>query len=123
KAARSRAGFLTRVVETGTGSGQAGTTPAAIQRFIRAHLTSNTCIRPSYVALMGDDELVPTFTPSISGVTIPSDLPYSMRDDADELPDVAVGRIIGNDQAQVQTAVDKIVGYEMTAPSTGDFLR
>ena len=30
-----------------------------------------------------------------------------MRDDADELPDVAVGRIIGNDQAAVRTAVKR----------------
>lgn len=122
KVARSRAGFLSRVVETGNASGQAGTTAAQIQSYIRGRLTSRSCIHPSYVVFMGDDELVPTFTPTISGVLIPSDLPYSLRDDSDELPDVAVGRIIGNDQAQVQTAVDKIVAYETTAPSAGDFL-
>ena len=47
---------------------------------------------------MGDDDLVPTFTTGPSG--IPSDLKYSLKNDADELPDVAVGRIIGNDQAR-----------------------
>lgn len=122
EAARSRAGFLTRVVEVGSGAGQIGTTPAAIQSYIRRQLTALLCIHPSYVVFLGDDELVPTFTPTISGVQIPSDLQYSMRNDSDELPDVAVGRIIGNDQAQVQTAVDKIVAYETTAP-VGDFLR
>ncbi len=123
KAARSRAGFLTRVVEVGTGTGQIGSTPAAIQRYIRGRLTQLFCIHPSYVVFLGDDELVPTFTPTIGGTLIPSDLQYSLRNDNDELPDVAVGRIIGNDQAQVQTAVDKIVAYETTAPSAGDFLR
>ena len=122
KAARSRAGILTRVVEVGTGAGQIGSTAAEIQRYIRGRLTQLLCVHPSYVVLLGDDELVPTFTPTISGVQIPSDLPYSLRNDSDELPDVAVGRIIGNDQAQVQTAVDKIVAYENSAPA-GDFLR
>jgi hypothetical protein len=63
---------------------------------------------------MGDDDLVPTFA-GING--IPSDLPYSMKNDVDELPDLAVGRIIGNDQAAVGTAVSKIISYENSPPS------
>ena len=43
---------------------------------------------------MGDDDLVPTFTDGPSG--IPSDLKYSLKNDVDELPDLAVGRILGN---------------------------
>jgi hypothetical protein len=113
-AARRAAGFRTNVVETGTASSQIGTTAAEIQSYIRARLTALTCIHPSYVTIFGDDDLVPTHA-GING--IPSDLPYSMKDNADELPDVAVGRIIGNDQAAVQTAVDKIIGYETTPPS------
>lgn len=116
--ARRAAGFRTSVVETGAGAGQIGTTTTEIQAYIRARLTALLCIHPSYITIMGDDELVPTF-PGING--IPSDLQYSMRDDADELPDVAVGRILGADQTQVGAAVAKIVGYETTAP-TGDFL-
>ena len=116
--ARRAAGIRTTVVETGTGTGQIGTTPAEIQSFIRSRLTQLLCIRPSYVTILGDDDLVPTF-PGING--IPSDLQYSMRDDADELPDLAVGRIIGNDQAAVGTAVAKIVAYE-TSPPAGVWL-
>ncbi|MEA2291996.1 MAG: hypothetical protein QOF17_1016 [Solirubrobacteraceae bacterium] len=112
--ARSAAGIRSRVVETGAGAGQIGTTAAAIQAYIRTELTNFPCVRPSYVAIMGDDDLVPTF-PGING--IPSDLPYSMKNDADELPDLAVGRIIGNDQGEVQTAVGKIVGYEAGPPA------
>jgi peptidase C25-like protein len=112
--ARSAAGIRTRVVQTGTGSGFIGTTPAEIQSYIRGELTRFLCIHPSYVTIMGDDDLVPTFA-GING--IPSDLQYSMKDDVDELPDLAVGRIIGNDQAAIQTAVNKIVAYENSTPN------
>ena len=69
---------------------------------------------------MGDDDLVPTFTDGPSG--IPSDLKYSLKTDADELPDLAIGRILGNDQAAVATAVTKILGYETTAPTGNGML-
>ncbi|HVY78709.1 MAG TPA: C25 family cysteine peptidase [Solirubrobacterales bacterium] len=118
--ARRAAGYRTSVVEVGGGSGQIGTTSTQIQAYIRARLTAPFCIHPSYITIMGDDELVPTFTDGPSG--IPSDLKYSMRDDADELPDVAVGRILGADQTQVGAAVAKIIGYEAAAPGGSAFL-
>lgn len=113
-------GWRTNVFETGGGAGQIGTTAAQIQTFIRARLTAVLCIHPSYVTIMGDDDLVPTFTDGPSG--IPSDLKYALKTDADELPDVAVGRIIGNDQAAVATAVTKILAYETTAPTGNGML-
>ncbi len=117
-AARNAAGLSTAVVETGSGPGQIGTTAPAIQTFIRSQLTSLLCIHPSYVTIVGDDKLVPTF----SGISeIPSDLPYSMKNDSDELPDIAVGRIIANDATEASTAITKIIGYE-TTPPTGAFL-
>ncbi|WP_320670979.1 C25 family cysteine peptidase [Patulibacter defluvii] len=118
--ARSAAGLRSRVVEVGAGNGQIGTTAAQIQGYVRGQLSpTRPCIRPSYVAILGDDDLVPTFTDGPNG--IPSDLPYALRDGADELPDVAVGRILGDDAAAVGRAVAKIVGYE-TTPPTGAFL-
>jgi hypothetical protein len=117
--ARRAAGIRTSVFETGAAPSQIGTTPAAIQTFVRARLTQLGCIHPSYVTIMGDDDLVPTFA-GING--IPSDLQYSMKNDVDELPDVAVGRIIGNDQAAVGTAVTKIVNYETTPPTGNGML-
>jgi hypothetical protein len=113
--ARRAAGIRTNVFQTGIGPGLAGTTPAEIQAFIRDRVNNNLlCIRPSYVTIMGDDDLVPTFTDGPSG--IPSDLKYSLKNDVDELPDLAVGRIIGNDQAAIGTAVNKIIGYENSPP-------
>ena len=72
------------------------------------------------MTIMGDDDLVPTFTDGPSG--IPSDLKYSLKTDADELPDLAVGRIIGNDLAAVTNAVTKILAYETTAPTGNGML-
>ena len=113
-------GWRTNVFQVGSGAGQIGTTPAQIQAFIRSHLTALLCIHPSYVTIMGDDDLVPTFTDGPSG--IPSDLKYSLKTDADEIPDLAIGRILGNDQAAVGTAVSKIIGYETTAPTGNGML-
>lgn len=60
-AARRAAGFLTRVFQTGTAA--VGTTAVSIQAFIRSHVNSAFCIRPSYVTIIGDDELVPRSRP------------------------------------------------------------
>ena len=117
--ARRAAGIRTSVFQTGSAPGQIGTTATEIQTFIRGRLTAEGCIHPSYVTLMGDDELVPTF-PGIGGIE--SDLEYSLRDNADELPDVALGRIVGNDGAALTTAVTKIVNYENSPPG-GAWLR
>jgi hypothetical protein len=111
-------GMRTLVAVVGSGAGQIGSIPTAIQSYIRGQLTAIGCIHPSYITIMGDDDLVPTF-PGIDG--IPSDLQYAMRNDADELPDVAIGRIIGNDQAAVGVAVTKIIGYETTPPTGAAF--
>ncbi len=106
--ARNLAGIRTRVYETGAGAGRAGTTASEIQAFVRSHVTRLFCVRPGYLLMVGNDELVPTF--EISGAT--SDLPYALSNDADNLPDIASGRIPGKDDAEVGTAIDKIIAYE-----------
>lgn len=110
RTARNAAGILTRVAQTGGGAGEIGTTNAQIRDYIRSHLTRPFCVRPSYVLLLGNEELVPTF--ELDGAT--SDLPYATKDDADTLPDLASGRIPGKDLTEVQTAVDKIIAYAST---------
>jgi len=115
--ARRAAGFLTRVFQTGTAA--VGSTAASIQAFVRSRVNHPFCIRPSYVTIIGDDEFVPTFTTGPGA--IPSDNPYSTKDDADELPDVAVGRILGNTTAQLDAHIAKIIHYE-TVPPTGAML-
>ena len=117
--AKRAQGMRTRVVQTGTGAGQIGTTSIEIQSFIRDHLTARGFIHPSYVTILGDDELVPTF-PGIGGIE--SDLDYSLRDGADEMPEVAVGRIVGDAATGVTNAINKIISYE-NSPPDGEWLR
>ena len=133
KAQKDAEGFLTRVVETGAGPGQIGTTHTQIQTFIRGELNSDCWVRPSYVILIGDTSHVATWIvgcgpgsdPAASnchgGTGVASDHPYAMKDDADFLADTAVGRIPANTLDQANTVVNKIVTYETTAPApTGD---
>ncbi len=110
RSARNAAGILTRVAQTGGGAGEIGTTNTEIRDYIRSRLSNRRCVRPSYVVLLGNEELVPTF--ELDGAT--SDLPYATKDDADTLPDLASGRIPGSGLAEVQTAVDKIIAYATT---------
>jgi len=117
--AKRAQGMRTTLAQTGSGADEIGTTATEIQTFIRSHLTDANCVRPSYITILGDDELVPTF-PGINGIE--SDLEYSLKDGADEMSDVAVGRIVGDDLTGVATAVNKIVAYENTPPD-GQWLR
>ena len=56
-------GYLTRALrETGTAAGQVGSTAAADPDVHPGQVNHSFCIRPSYVTIIGDDELVPTFT-------------------------------------------------------------
>jgi hypothetical protein len=109
-ASRNAAGIRTRVVQTGSGAGEIGTTNAQIQDYIRNEGKRILCVHPGYLLLLGNDELVPTF--EISGAT--SDLPYALSNDADSLPDLASGRIPGQNATEVADAINKIIGYETT---------
>jgi hypothetical protein len=109
-------GISTLVVETGNGAGQAGTTPAAIQSYIRNKF--NTCIvRPSYVLLLGDAEhIAPFYRTTHYGDSAGTDLDYALMDNADILPDLAIGRIPVDTLADANIVVNKIVSYEQSPP-------
>jgi hypothetical protein len=116
-------GISTLVVETGNGSGQAGTTPAAIQSYIRNKF--NTCIvRPSYVLLLGDAEhIAPFYRTTHYGDSAGTDLDYALMDNADILPDLAVGRIPVDTLDDANIVVNKIVSYEQSPPFAPSFYR
>ena len=48
---------------------------------------------------------------------VASDLPYSLKDDADYVADTALGRIPAPDLATATAVVDKIIGYETSPPA------
>ena len=127
-------GIATRVVETGIGTGKAGTTSAAIRAYIGSEY-SRCKVRPSYVLLLGDAEFIPTFyiPDGTDGdgnpVSMASDLYYSVipgaQDDSSfvPLPDLALGRIPVDTAAEAQTVVDKIVAYEKTPTTNANFYK
>lgn len=119
-AARNARGILTRVVETGSGSGRAGTTADQIRTFVQGRVAQSGCVRPSYLVLFGNTANVPTFTGDPGIPDIPSDLDYALKFRELYLPNLAVGRIPADSVATADTMVAKITGYENSAPfSTG----
>lgn len=116
-------GFVTSVVETGTGEGQIGTSANQVRDYIRSRLNADCWIRPSYVILVGNTDHVAThIVPCGPGgdpaeCNIASDLPHTLKNDADYFADVALGRIPAPDLPTANTVVNKIVGYETTSPA------
>ena len=116
-------GISTVVVETGAGVGKAGTTKEQIRDYIRNRY--NTCgVRLSYVLLLADADRIAPFMRTADGKSnLASDLDYSLKNDVDILPDLAVGRISVDTLAQAQIVVDKIVAYEKSPPFAPSFYR
>jgi hypothetical protein len=121
--ARKAAGYHPRVVLVGPGPGQIGDTLAQIQAYILGELNADCDVRPSYVILFGNTAHVPTWHPPCAEggdpaeCSIPSDLPYSLNFPSDLFADVMLGRIPAPDLESANAVVNKMVGYETTAPS------
>lgn len=119
--ARNAAGIKTRVVETGTGPGRAGMTADQIRAFVQGEVASPSCIRPSYLTIMGDTANVPTFPGDPGLPNTPSDFDYGLKFRELYLPNLAVGRIPAESLASATTMVAKITGYEGSPPSDAGF--
>ncbi len=106
--------------------------PEAIRSFL-SFATQHWSVKPHYVLLVGDasyDTLnytsprqansVPTFlVQTVYGGETASDVGFT-RLDADEKPDVALGRVPAHEAEQVRTFVQKTLAYEKNAP-TGEW--
>jgi len=115
-------GISTLVMETGNASGNAGSTKEEIQQTIRNKF-NNCIIRPSYVLLLGDAEHIAPFYRSTSsgGANSGTDLDYALMDNADILPDLALGRIPVDTLDEANTVINKVVSYEKTPPFATNF--
>jgi hypothetical protein len=114
-------GITTRVVDV------TDTDKFHIQQRIRDEV-EHCAVAPSYVLLLGDAELIPTFYVQRQGydpgVVIASDYPYAALGyfENDLLPDLAVARIPVDTLDEALAVVDKIVSYESSPPfSFGGF--
>jgi hypothetical protein len=105
----------------------AGTPAEDVRTFIRGQLAVTSCVRPTYVLLLGDTDHVPSFLETCTGIAdcqVTSDLSYSLDGvGTDAFADVMLGRIPAHTLDVAQTTVDKIVTYETQppAPAGDDF--
>ncbi len=104
-------GHLVTVVTTDV----TGTTAAQILTYLQ-NVYDTWDAPPVFVQIIGDEDgtnPVPTWhVPGFYTATIASDHPYTLLDGADFLPDVFIGRLSVDTQAELQTVVNKIVNYE-----------
>jgi len=121
-------GIPTSVFDVNDGAGPGPDTKEAIDAFIDDRY-NNCSVRPSYVLLLGDSDDIPTWVlPRLNkpaGTMVATDFPYAKVNTdpmANEtLPDLAVGRIPVDSEAEAQTVVDKIVHYEGDPPFSPSF--
>ncbi len=85
----------------------AGTRNDEIQAYIRT-VYDEADVPPQYLLIVGDVEQVAGWDYHQSV----SDLPYSLMDGDDFLPDLSVGRLSVQNSAQAATVISKIVEYE-----------
>ncbi|NIN65430.1 MAG: hypothetical protein GTO63_12185 [Anaerolineae bacterium] len=104
--------------------------PAAIRDFLRHAYGSWSKPAPQYVLLVGDASydfrnnlggpnrnLLPSsFTETAYSGQTTSDNWFVSVDDADNLPDMAIGRLPVQTAEEVRAVVDKIINYEKNAP-------
>jgi hypothetical protein len=110
--------------------------PAAIRELLRYAHANWTKPAPQYVLLVGEasydyldnlkgpnKSLVPTYLvdTAFSGQTL-SDNWFVCLDEEDVLPDMAIGRLPVSTADEARAIVDKIIGYERSAPP-GDWRR
>jgi hypothetical protein len=124
---KRRKGLLTRIKKVSTIQG--GNTDTAIQDYIQnAYDTWDPA--PTYVLLVGDSDLVAPFPgephplqgdPDTPQPPVQTDLYYATVDGSDYYPDIHIGRLPADSQAQLEDIVDKIIAYEKDPPAQADF--
>lgn len=125
---KRKKGISTHVFTIMDGEGDGPDTNTAIDQLITDEYNQSQ-IRPSYVLLFGDANLIPCFYPAaqrdVGTTTIGSDWQYAVLGDpaTDKVPDFAVGRIPVKTLEQAEAVVNKIIAYEKTPPDNADFYR
>ncbi|MBS83182.1 MAG: hypothetical protein CMD65_03510, partial [Gammaproteobacteria bacterium] len=107
---RHRSGF---VVYTATTS-ETGSNASSIKNYIQ-DLYENSDNPPEIVGLIGDtggSYSIDYFTESWSGYYGPGDMPYSLLDGDDLLPEVFIGRISVNSSSDISNVINKTLAYE-----------
>lgn len=98
-------------------------TPSQIKETIDSVYQKNRTL--DYVLLLGDNKAIPgmAYCDYFSGtgsISYMSDFDYSCVD-ADDVPDLHIGRIPGKSLADISASLDKIVSYEKNPPTSGSY--
>lgn len=98
-----------------------GESAATIKSYIQS--LWGTANAPDYVLLVGDVDLIPTWTGE--GADSPAtDLQYGCMDGAtDWLPDMAIGRLPVNNEGQLADVLDKTLYYDKAKFADPDYLK
>jgi len=118
---KTEKGFVTKVATLeDINRAQGGTSCEEIRAYIR-----NIYIRHnlSYVILLGDAETIPPHyeTDDVHGRPIGTDLYYAEMDGEGFFPDLGIGRLSVDTEAEAQGVIDKIIAYEQSPPNDPEF--
>ncbi|MBN2432375.1 MAG: hypothetical protein JXQ27_12945 [Acidobacteria bacterium] len=107
---KRRKGYEVDVVPTSV----TGTAAADVLSYLQGVYDTTPSL--TYVLLVGDQPQIPGYpvSPDAYGGAFVSDLPYTLLDGTDYFPDVVLGRISVETEAQCTTVVDKILAYDRT---------
>ncbi|MHB1457116.1 MAG: C25 family cysteine peptidase [Armatimonadota bacterium] len=117
---RESNGMLTKIVTLNNIPG--GITAQNIANYIK-NAYENWSTPPSYLLLVGDANLLPTFYRTThpdsyeTAKKIGTDLYYATVDGTDMFPDIAYGRIVASSSAQATMMINKVINYEKTPPA------
>lgn len=117
---REANGMLTKIVPVNEIPG--GASAQSIANYIKGAY-ENWSTPPSYLVLVGDANLIPTFYRTVhpdgyeSGKMTGTDLYYAAVDGNDMFPDIAYGRLAAGNQAQATMMINKVINYEKNPPA------
>lgn len=117
-------GIPTQVFAVGpVGEGGIGETAEEIQAFLQDRY-DHAVPRFSYVLLLGDVGIIPTWNPTASGSTPgATDLDYALLTPGDATPDVGLARIPVENRFEAADVLGKIIEYEQSPPVAPSFYR
>jgi hypothetical protein len=121
---KTRKGLKTQIVDVATITN--GQTYDGIRQYLQNAYDKWQMV-PSYVLLVGDADQIPvrylTGHSSHGNTLVGTDLYYSTLDGSDDFPDIYLGRLPVETQAQATAAIDRIINYEEAPPNNAGFYR
>ena len=94
---------------------QAGGTKEKVQEVIQNY--HDTKAKPSYLLFVGNKTTMPAFSESTGSGNAISDYRMALLSGNDEMPDALYGRILADNEDEVETQVNRIINYEKNPPA------